>query len=188
MSQALMEEKPKKKRKRRMRLPNGLGSVHKIGDGKSRRNPWRARVLAGVDFDVATGKATQKYITLGYFATEADGIQALMDYRKDPYTLDAAVCTFADVFEMWKEKKYPTISKSGQNGYNSAFKNSVALHNMKIRDIRTSHIGAQETSYEKLTNYADNSGWIPSTNPAQNFLGTSVQICYGTRYHPKELF
>ena len=41
---------------------------------------------------------------------------------------------------MWKEKKYPTISKHGRNGYNSAFKNSASLHNMKIRDIRTSHM------------------------------------------------
>lgn len=140
MSQSTLAEKPKKKRKRSMRLPNGLGSVHMIGDGKNRRNPWRARVPAGIDFNEETGKATQKYITLGYFKTAADGIQALMDYRKDPYTLDAAVCTFADVFEMWREKKYPTISKSGQTGYNSAFKNSAALHNMKIRDIRANHM------------------------------------------------
>lgn len=140
MNQITEAEKPKRKRKRRMRLPNGLGSVHKIGDGKNRRKPWRARVPAGVDFDEKSGKATQKYITLGYFETEQDGIQALMDYRKDPYTLDAAVCTFTDVFEMWKEKKYPTISKSGVNGYNAAYKQSASLHNMKMRDIRANHM------------------------------------------------
>lgn len=148
MNQSALTEKPKKKRKRSMRLPNGLGSVHMIGDGKNRRNPWRARVPAGIDFNEETGKATQKYITLGYFKTAADGIQALMDYRKDPYTLDAAVCTFADVFEMWKEKKYPTISKSGQNGYNAAFKNSAVLHSMKMRDIRASHMEQIMTNLE----------------------------------------
>ena len=46
-----------RKRKKRMRLPNGLGSVHRIGDGKNRRKPWRARVPADVDFNIKTGKA-----------------------------------------------------------------------------------------------------------------------------------
>ena len=135
-------EPQRKKRKKRMRLPNGLGSVHKINDGKNRRRPWRARVPAKVDFDVNTGKAIQKYITIGYFENEIDAIEALMEYRKDPYTLEAATCTFADVFEMWKAKKYPTISKSGQNGYEAAYKNSIAIHDMKMRDIRALHLEA----------------------------------------------
>lgn len=140
MSQLQEAEKPKRKKKRRMRLPNGLGSVHKINDGKNRRKPWRARVPAGVDLNMETGRAVQKYITLGYYETEADGIQALMDYRKDPYSIEAATCTFAEVFELWKAKKYQGISKSGQNGYNAAFKNSAELHNMKMRDIRAIHL------------------------------------------------
>lgn len=139
---AQVETAPKKKRKKRMRLPNGLGSVHKIGDGKSRRKPWRARVPAHVEFDEVSGKAIQKYITVGYFETEIEAIEALMEYRKNPYTLEAATCTFEDVFEMWKAKKYPEISKHGQYGYNAAFKNSEAIHKMKIRDIRASHLEA----------------------------------------------
>lgn len=132
--------KPQKKKKKRMRLPPGLGSVHMIGDGKNRRKPWRARVQAGVDFDAAGGKATQKYITLGYYETEIEAIEALMEYRKDPYTLEAATCTFEDVFQMWKAKKYPDVSASGQRGYDAAFKNSAPLHKLKMREIRSSHM------------------------------------------------
>lgn len=128
------------KRKKRMRLPPGLGSVHHINDGKNRRRPWRARVLSHVELDTETGTAKQKYITVGYFATETDAIEALLSYRKNPYTFEAATCTFAELFEMWKVKKYATISQSGQNGYNSAFRNSAALHEMKVRDIRTAHL------------------------------------------------
>lgn len=134
-----MQEKPRKKKKK-FRLPNGIGSVHKIGDGKNRRNPWRARVPSHVEIDHENGRAVQKYITVGYYATEIDAIEALMNYRKNPYTLEAATCTFEDVFQMWKAKKYPEISKSGQNGYNSAFKNSEPLHKMKMRDIRAIHM------------------------------------------------
>lgn len=132
--------KSQKKRKKRMRLPNGLGSVHHINDGKNRRKPWRARVPAGVDLNMETGKATQKYITIGYFEEEVDAIEALINYRKDPYTLEAATCTFEDVFQMWKAKKYPDVSISGQRGYDAAFKNSVPLHKMKMREIRSSHM------------------------------------------------
>lgn len=138
MSMAQTTER--KKRKKRMRLPNGLGSVHKIGDGKNRRKPWRARVPAHVELDMETGKATQKYITIGYYATEIEAMEALMEYRKNPYTLDASVCTFADVFDMWKAKKYKDISPSGQKGYNAAYKSSEPLHNMKMRDIRATHM------------------------------------------------
>ena len=137
---AQVETAPRKKRKKRMRLPNGLGSVHQIGGGKNRRKPWRARVPDHVEFDLESGKAVQKYITVGYFENEIDAINALMEYRKNPYTMEAASCTFEDVFEMWKAKKYPDISKSGQYGYDAAFKNCEAIHKMKIRDIRASHL------------------------------------------------
>lgn len=129
-----------KKKKRRMRLPNGIGSVHKIGDGKSRRRPWRARVPSHIEFNAESGKATQKYIVIGYFETEQEAIAALFDYRKDPYSLEAATATFADVFELWSAKKYPEISQSGRYGYNAAFKNSAPLHDIKMRDLRTIHL------------------------------------------------
>ena len=141
MTEKLMQPaKAQKKKKKRMRLPAGLGSVHMIGDGRNRRKPWRARVNAGVEFNMETGKATQKYITLGYYETEIEAIEALMQYRKEPFTLEAAVCTFEDVFQMWKAKKYPEISPSGQYGYDAAFKQSEPLHKLKMREIRSSHM------------------------------------------------
>lgn len=125
------------KRKKRMRLPNGIGSVHQINDGKRRRNPWRARVPSHVEFNAETGKASQKYINIGYFATETEAIEALFEYRKNPYTIEASVATFADVYEMWSKKKFPTVSVGAQKGYIASFNHSAPLHSMKMRDIRT---------------------------------------------------
>lgn len=136
----MSEQKPRKKKKRRMRLPPGLGSVHLIGDEKQRRKPWRARVQSHVELDVKTGTAKKKYITVGCFATEMEAIEALMNYRKNPFTLDASSCTFEELFERWKEKKYPDLSFSGQTGYNSAYKNSQGLYKMKMRDIKAYHL------------------------------------------------
>lgn len=124
------------KKKKRMRLPNGIGSVHKINDGKRRRKPWRARVPSHVEFNAETGKASQKYINIGYYETETEAIEALFEYRKNPYTIEASVCTFAEVYEMWSKKKFPSISEIAQRGYKSAFKRSTPLHTMKMRDVR----------------------------------------------------
>ena len=130
------------KKKKRMRLPNGIGSVHQINDGKRRRKPWRARVPSHVEFNAETGKASQKYINIGYFATETEAIEALFEYRKNPYTIEASVCTFADVYEMWSKKKFPTVSQNSQYSYSGAFKHSAPLHNMKMKDIRTKEMEA----------------------------------------------
>ena len=131
---------PQKKKKKRMRLPPGMGSVHHINDGKNRRKPYRARVPSHVDLNVETGKATQKYITIGYFETEIEAIEALMEYRKNPYTFEASTATFSDVFEMWKTRKYQDISKSAKSVYDAAYKNSEKLHNMRMKDIRAAHM------------------------------------------------
>ena len=166
MSQAaeklMQAPKPQKKKKKRMRLPPGLGSVHMIGDGKNRRKPWRARVPVGVDFNEKAGKATQKYITIGYYETEIEAIEALMDYRKDPYTLEAATCTFEDVFQMWKTKKYPDVSLSGQRGYDAAYKNSAPLHRLKMREIRASHMEdiMQKTEFGHQSQVKMKSLWL----------------------------
>lgn len=133
-------KQPQKKKKKRMRLPPGMGSVHHINDGKNRRKPYRARVPSHVDLNVETGKATQKYITIGYYETEIEAIEALMEYRKNPYTLEAASATFSDVFELWKARKYPEISKSGRASYDASYKNSEKLHNMRMKDIRAAHM------------------------------------------------
>ena len=130
----------KRKRNRQGRLPHGFGSVHKIGGNKNRRNPWRARVFSHIEFDAEKGTATRKFITIGYFPTRADGLDALANYRKNPYTLEAAACTFADVFDMWKVKKFADISKGSVNVYMASYKSSTPLHNMKMRDIRTIHL------------------------------------------------
>ena len=128
------------KKKKRMRLPNGIGSVHQINDGKRRRNPWRARVPAHIEFNAETGKASQKYINIGYFATETEAIEALFEYRKNPYTIEASICTFSDVYEMWSKKKYPNVSKIAQYGYSASYRHSQNIHNMKMRDIRANHL------------------------------------------------
>lgn len=130
----LQQKKPKK---RRMRLPNGYGSVHLIKDGKNRRKPWRARIPSHLEKDKETGNYTQKYINLGYYETEKEAIDALAAYRRDPYDYKAANVTFEQVYEMWSAIAFKDLGESRIGAYRAAYKHSAPLHNLKMRDIKT---------------------------------------------------
>lgn len=128
------------------KLPNGYGSVHKLS-GK-RRNPWRARKTVGWEYDKKTGKVKQKYINIGYYETKSLALQALAKYNKDPYDINTAKTTFADVYEKWSEKHFQTISEKTAYRWNLAYSKSLPLHNMRMRDIKLVHL-------EEVLGYAD---------------------------------
>lgn len=121
-----------------MRLPNGYGNVSKLS-GK-RRNPWRARKTTGWEIDEKTQKAKQTYITIGYYPTRQLALQALSDYNKNPYELDANSITFAEVYEKWSEKKFDEISASNVNGYKASYKMCEALYDVKFADLKLIHL------------------------------------------------
>ena len=63
-----------------MKLPNGYGTVYKLS-GK-RRNPWIARKTTGWEIDPKTGKAKQRYVTIGYYPTRKDALNALAEFKR----------------------------------------------------------------------------------------------------------
>lgn len=121
-----------------MKLPNGFGSVHKLTG--NRRKPWRARKTVGWDFDPVTRKAKQKYITIGYYTTQKDAIQALADYNANPYDISTNTITFEEVYQKWSEEHFKVIVKSAQRTWNSAFHYCEPLYKMPMKDIRVVHL------------------------------------------------
>ncbi len=121
-----------------MKLPNGFGSVHKLTG--NRRKPWRARKTVGWDFDPVEKKAKQKYITIGYYTTQKDAIQALADYNANPYDISTNSITFEEVYQRWSEEHFKVIVKSAQRTWKSAFTYCEPLYKMPMRDIRVSHL------------------------------------------------
>lgn len=121
-----------------MRLPNGFGNVSKL-PGK-RRNPWRVRKTCGWTIDENTNKTKQEYITIGYYPTRQEAIQALSNYNSNPYNLDLNKITFSEVFDKWSEKKFEDISRSNINGYKAAYNLCQSIYNVKFSDIKFSHL------------------------------------------------
>lgn len=134
-----------------MRLPNGYGSISKLPG--NRRNPWRVRVTTGWTFDESSKKAKQIYATVGYYPTRQAALQALAEYNTNPYDLDAAKATFAEIYDKWSDSKFEKIAASNINGYRASYNACPSLHNMKFTDIKLAHLQAA----------IDNSGKNPPT-------------------------
>lgn len=110
------------------RLPKGFGSIQKLSG--SRRKPFAIRIST-----VENGKRRYKYI--GYYATYKEAIEALTEYNKNPYDVNLATVTIADMWEIFKLRRFDKISKSGKNVYNAAYGHLKPIWNMRIRDLET---------------------------------------------------
>ena len=119
-----------------MKLPNGFGSVHKL-PGK-RRHAWRARKTAG--WEIKDGEAHQKYITVGYYSTKQEALQALADYNADPYDLHFNSITLEEVYEKWSDEKFLTISESNCKGYRAAWLLCAPIKDMAFQQIKIDHL------------------------------------------------
>lgn len=116
-----------------MKLPNGYGSVVKLGKG--RRKPYAARVTTSWTDD---GKQIKKYI--GFFATRVEALNALANYNQNPFDMDLRKLTFAEIYEQWCKQKFRDVPVKAV--YVAAYKNLSGLHNMRFAEIRKRHIQA----------------------------------------------
>lgn len=117
-----------------MRNPNGYGSVYKLS-GK-RRKPYAARIT--MDWN-EKGQPIYKFI--GYFDNRKDAVLCLANYNTNPYDVSLQASTVADMWEMFKKRKFKDDDKSSRyRVYHAAYKNISPLHNIEIRKLKTYHI------------------------------------------------
>jgi len=116
-----------------LKLPNGYGSVYKLSG--NRRRPYIARKTIGWDDE---GK--QLFITVGYYATRQEALQALADYNNDPYDLVMSKTTFSDIYKKWSDMAFEDLSASAIRNYTTPYKACSALYNMPMGNIRTHHM------------------------------------------------
>ena len=117
-----------------MRNPNGYGSITKLSG--NRRKPWRVRVTTGWEYDPETMKEKQVYANLGYFETKKDAMICLAKYNENPYDLNKAKVTFAEIWEKWFDENKTGMNKGTINALSAGFKKCKPLHSMKMSDIK----------------------------------------------------
>lgn len=126
-----------------MRLPNSYGSVYKIKDGKRlnsqgklvpvrRRCPWVARITDGWKTVEGKNRAYPRYTYIGYYATRAEALKALEDYKRSgAASLDRI--TFADTYGAWSSKKFPDIKDTRH--YTHAFNVASPIHSRVMGEV-----------------------------------------------------
>lgn len=119
-------------------MPNGYGSIRKLS-GK-RRKPWHVQKTTGWTSDAEKKTVKQERITIGYYATKQEALQALADYNANPYDINASKITFSEVYEKWSERKFKEVSKSNVNGYKASYNICGILYDMRFVDIKLSHL------------------------------------------------
>lgn len=121
-----------------MRMGNGNGSIYKVKD--KRRKPWRVMITVGIQYDETTGKAKQKRRTIGYYATQKEAMEALTQYRKNPYDIDTDKITFSELYDRWSAEHFEKIVPSAARTWKSAYSYFSAIHDMRFAAIRPNHI------------------------------------------------
>lgn len=118
---------------------NGTGSVYKLS-GK-RRNPWRAIITTGWAQSDGNDKLVQNRITIGYFHTKDEAIQALVNYNASPYDIQTNSVTFEEVYQMWSKDYFPTLASiSSVRTVEAAYNYCTPLYKMRMKDIRVEHL------------------------------------------------
>lgn len=138
-----------------MRLPNGYGSVIKLG-GK-RRKPYAVRITTDYKQNDA-GEYVQKYKYLEYFEKSKDAYAYLAEYNagvkvKEHVPL-SNLPTFAEVYNMWLDFKFSLKKKPAAgtySNYKAAFKNLEPLHSIKFKNIRLSDLQEVVSRYKDMS-------------------------------------
>ena len=115
-----------------------MGGINRLSG--NRRKPFRARITSHWEYDDKTGKAKQKFKTIGYFATKKEALIALAEYHKDPHDILPTDVTFEDIYIKWSTEVFEDMSQANINSLKSAFKRCEPIHKMKIADIKKAHL------------------------------------------------
>lgn len=139
-------------RKRRMKLPNGFGSIKYLGEG--RRNPYAA--YPPVKEYIKSGPITPKAIC--YKPTWEEAYEMLTAYNMEK-SGKIEICNgifndttplFSEIYENFYNKKYnnplKTFSNSTIRATKSAYNNCSSIHNKKIGSL----------TYDELQDILDN--------------------------------
>jgi len=116
-----------------VRNPNGYGSVVRLSG--NRRRPYAARKTKGFD-----GRGYPIYFFIGYYQTREEGLIALAEYNKNPYSTENGKITVKELYEKWALIKMPRLGEASQLSLRSAARYLTDIEDLKYRDLRSFHM------------------------------------------------
>ncbi len=122
---------------RRMRLPNGFGSITELRRTNIRNRFW-VRVPTG---KTPTGHIIQSPLKpKAYFPTYNQAYEALVEYNRNPYDLDSDI-TMNELFQKWSEMKQSEYNNpSSFRAIDAAWKYCSEIYNLRVRAVSARHL------------------------------------------------
>ncbi len=144
-------------RPKTLKRANGTGNVTKLSGRRSK--PWCARMT------VKDSNGQPKSVVVGCFERKTDALIALEKIINSGGLPQFFNITVAEVRQLWMDKHYDKLSKSGVQNYNTAWSHfDERIKNMKMADIKTYHFqhvvdtamkkGLSRSSCEKIKQLA----------------------------------
>lgn len=129
---------------KRMKLPNGFGSITELKDG-NRRNRFLVRVCVGKS---PTGKPILRTMKpTSTFRTYNEAYQALVEYNRNPYDLNDDI-TVSQLYDRWSTEYFDRITDASKRTITSAWAYCSSVYTMRAKDVRARHIkGCMEEGF-----------------------------------------
>ena len=127
-----------------MKNPNGFGTIRYYKKGR-RRKPYGFFITVEVLQPDGTVKKVQKAIE--WFATLKEAKVFQVEYWKSPFNPVLKDITFKEVYERYILPDIEKMGKSSKANKKVAYGKCKPLYDMKVRDIKYSHIKALLESY-----------------------------------------
>lgn len=163
-----------------MKNPNGYGTIKKLNG--ARRRPYGAYITTDYDMpeswpdisfladalppelfrdvqqcyesykltNIQPAKQVQKCI--GTFENKRDAMLALADYNRAPYDLANAEITFSEVYKILYDREFCKLKTSMRQVYTASYKKCEILYDMKMREIKLSHLQGVMDDYAEYSN------------------------------------
>lgn len=122
---------PRKANKRR-RLPNGFGQISEI-KGRNLRKPFRA--LVTVDKTQEGRPICKPLQPQSYFETYNDAYLALVEYNKNPYSIDRNI-TMDELYQAWLKEYRTHVSDKAIEKAECCWRYVRKIHNLKLQQVR----------------------------------------------------
>lgn len=109
--------------KKRLKLPNGFGSIVKLSG--TRRKPYAVR---------KHGKYLQ------HCTSYEQALIWLANYNNNPLIFDKSQITFAELYKLEMQERRPKIADKTAKGYDSAFNSCKAIHGSPIAELKVADL------------------------------------------------
>lgn len=141
-------KKKNERKTRKLRYPNGYGSVHMLSHPEKRRKPFIVQVPNGMKTYKAkdgTYKTQYAYRTLCYTETWEEGDQILRDYNNKLKYGNGVVLTrmstFEEIHDLIKTRYEKDLGESAKKAYRGAYaKHLKPLHKIPINEIKAATV------------------------------------------------